>query len=121
MMRFIEAFYADPLLKFLVDTTIKIIVIFVIAGVFAFCLRPQIGGGARFRMEHGNRRMPHHTTVFARAPEVGTRYSTGGSTRFNCSEPIIAKAGIVNINHTNTTASQFCDGSERDPYHTALV
>ena len=39
MMRFIETFYTDPLLKFLVDATMKSFVIFVVAGVFAFCLR----------------------------------------------------------------------------------
>ena len=39
MMRFIEMLYADPLLKFLVDTTMKSFVIFAVAGVFAFCLR----------------------------------------------------------------------------------
>ena len=39
MMRFIETFYADPLLKFLIDTTMKSFVIFVVAGLFAFCLR----------------------------------------------------------------------------------
>ena len=39
MMRFIETLYADPLLKFLVDTTIKSFVIFAVAGLFAFCLR----------------------------------------------------------------------------------
>ena len=39
MMQFIETFYADPLLKFLVDTTMKSFVIFAVAGVFAFCLR----------------------------------------------------------------------------------
>ena len=39
MMRFVETLYADPLLKFLVDTTLKSFVIFAIAGVFAFCLR----------------------------------------------------------------------------------
>ena len=39
MMRFIETLYADPLLKFLVDTTMKSLVIFAVAGLFAFCLR----------------------------------------------------------------------------------
>ena len=39
MMRFIEVIYADPLLKFLVGTTVKSFVIFAVAGVFAFCLR----------------------------------------------------------------------------------
>ena len=39
MMRFIETFYADPLLKFLVDTTVKSFVIFAVAGLFTFCLR----------------------------------------------------------------------------------
>ena len=39
MMRFIETLYADPLLKFLVDTTIKSFVIFAVAGLFACCLR----------------------------------------------------------------------------------
>ena len=39
MMRFIEILYADPLLKFLADTTVKSFVIFVVAGLFAFCLR----------------------------------------------------------------------------------
>ena len=39
MMRFIEVLYADPLLKFLVGTTVKSFVIFTVAGVFAFCLR----------------------------------------------------------------------------------
>ena len=39
MMRFIETLYADLLLKFLVDTTIKSFVIFAVAGLFAFCLR----------------------------------------------------------------------------------
>ena len=39
MMRFIEMLYADPLLKFLVDTTMKSFLIFVVASLFAFCLR----------------------------------------------------------------------------------
>ncbi len=39
MMRFIETLYADPLLKFLVDTTLKSFVIFAVAGLFGFCLR----------------------------------------------------------------------------------
>ena len=39
MIQFIEMLYADPLLKFLTDTTMKSFVIFAIAGVFAFCLR----------------------------------------------------------------------------------
>ena len=39
MMRFIETLYADPLLKFLIGTTMKSFVIFAVAGVFAFCLR----------------------------------------------------------------------------------
>ena len=39
MMRFIETLYADPLLKFLVDTTMKSFVIFAVAGLFVFCLR----------------------------------------------------------------------------------
>ena len=39
MIRFIEMLYADPLLKFLVDTTMKSFVIFAVAGLFAFCLR----------------------------------------------------------------------------------
>ena len=39
MMRFIETLYADPLLKFLVDTTMKSFVIFAVAGLFACCLR----------------------------------------------------------------------------------
>ena len=39
MIRFVETLYADPLLKFLADTTMKSFVIFAVAGVFAFCLR----------------------------------------------------------------------------------
>ena len=39
MMLFIETFYANPLLKFLVDTTMKSFVIFAVAGLFVFCLR----------------------------------------------------------------------------------
>ena len=39
MMQFIEMLYADPLLKFLVNTTIKSFVIFAVAGLFIFCLR----------------------------------------------------------------------------------
>ena len=39
MMRFIEILYADPLLKFLADTTMKSFVIFAVAGLFAFWLR----------------------------------------------------------------------------------
>ena len=39
MMGFIETLYAEPLLKFLIDTTMKILVIFAVAGLFAFCLR----------------------------------------------------------------------------------
>ena len=39
MIQFIETLYADPLLKFLVDTTMKSFVIFAFAGLFAFCLR----------------------------------------------------------------------------------
>ena len=38
-MQFIDTFYANPLLKFLVDTTIKSFVIFAVAGLFSFCLR----------------------------------------------------------------------------------
>ena len=39
MMQFIETLYADPLLKFLVDTTLKSFVIFAVAGLFVCCLR----------------------------------------------------------------------------------
>ena len=39
MMGFIDTLYADPLLKFLVDTTMKSFMIFIVAGLFAFCLR----------------------------------------------------------------------------------
>ena len=39
MIRFIETLYADPLLKFLVDTTMKSFVIFAVAGLFLCCLR----------------------------------------------------------------------------------
>ena len=39
MMQFIETLYADPLLKFLVDTTLKSFIIFAVAGLFVFCLR----------------------------------------------------------------------------------
>ena len=39
MMQFIETLYADPLLKFLVDTTVKSFVICAVAGLFIFCLR----------------------------------------------------------------------------------
>ena len=39
MMLFIETFYANPLLKFLVDTTMKSIVIFAVAGLLAFYFR----------------------------------------------------------------------------------
>ena len=39
MMQFIETLYADPLLKFLVDTTLKSFVIFAVVGLFGFCLR----------------------------------------------------------------------------------
>ena len=39
MMQFIETLYADPLLKFLIDTTLKSLVIFAVVGVFGFCLR----------------------------------------------------------------------------------
>ncbi|MCY3740940.1 MAG: hypothetical protein OXH00_07960 [Candidatus Poribacteria bacterium] len=38
-MQFIETLYVDPLLNFLVNTTMKSFVIFAVAGVFAFCLR----------------------------------------------------------------------------------
>ena len=39
MMQFIETLYADPLLKFLVDTTLKSFVICAVAGLLIFCLR----------------------------------------------------------------------------------
>ena len=39
MMQFIETLYADPLLKFLIDTTLKSLVIFAVVGLFGFCLR----------------------------------------------------------------------------------
>ncbi len=39
MTQFIETLYADPLLKFLVDTTLKSFVIFAVVGLFGFCLR----------------------------------------------------------------------------------
>ena len=105
MIRFIEMLYADPLLKFLVDTTMKSFVIFAVAGFIRVLPPSQVGGGAWFRLEPGNHRMPHYSAVFARAPEVGTRYSTG-STRFNCIEPIVNKAGIVNTNRTDTASTQ---------------
>ena len=38
-MQFVETLYADPLLKFLVDTTLKSFVIFAVAGLFALYLR----------------------------------------------------------------------------------
>ena len=39
MTQFIETLYTDPLLKFLVNTTMKSFVIFAVAGLFIFCLR----------------------------------------------------------------------------------
>ena len=39
MIQFIETLYADPLLEFLVDTTMKSFVIFAVAGLFVCCLR----------------------------------------------------------------------------------
>ncbi len=39
MMQFLEILYAEPLLKFLVDTTMKSFVIFAVAGLFAYYLR----------------------------------------------------------------------------------
>ena len=39
MMQFIETLYADPLLKFLANTTMKSLVIFAVAGLFVCCLR----------------------------------------------------------------------------------
>ena len=39
MMGFIDTLYADPLLKFLVDTSMKSFVIFAVAGLFACCFR----------------------------------------------------------------------------------
>ena len=39
MMQFIETLYADPLLKFLVNTTLKSFLIFAVAGLFVLCLR----------------------------------------------------------------------------------
>ena len=63
--------------------------------------------------------MPHYPAVFARAPEVGTRYPTG-STRFNCIEPIVNKAGIVNTNRTDTASTQPRDQSEWSSYCDAL-
>ncbi len=39
MMQFIETLYADPLLRFFVDTTLKSFVIFAVVGLFGFCLR----------------------------------------------------------------------------------
>ena len=39
MMQFIETLYADPLMKFLANTTMKSFVIFAVAGLFACCLR----------------------------------------------------------------------------------
>ena len=41
MMRFIEILYADPLLKFLADTTMKSFVIFVVAGLFVCYFRQK--------------------------------------------------------------------------------
>ena len=39
MMQFVETLYAYPLLKFLVETTLKSFVIFAVAGLFVCCLR----------------------------------------------------------------------------------
>ncbi len=41
MMLFIETFYANPLLKFLVNTTLKSITIFAVAGLLAFYFRQK--------------------------------------------------------------------------------
>ena len=71
MMQFIDTFYANPLLKFLVDTTLKSIVIFTVAGLLTFLFPSQIGGNARFCLGNGNSWMSHRLTVFSHASEVG--------------------------------------------------
>ena len=71
MIRFIETLYADPLLKFLVATTMRSFVIFAVAGRIRILPPSQIGGDARFHLEYGNRRMPYHPAAFSYASEVG--------------------------------------------------
>ena len=44
MMPFIETLNANPLLKLLIDTTLKSLVIFAIAGLFVFILRRHSAG-----------------------------------------------------------------------------
>ena len=119
MMRFIEMLYADPLLKFLVDTTMKSFVIFAVAGLFAFCLRRKSAAVRGFVWSLAIIGCLIIPLFFARAPEVGTRYPTG-STRFNCIDPIVNKAGIVNTNRTDTASTQPRDQSEWSPYYAAL-
>ena len=108
MMRFIETLYADPLLKFLVDTTMKSFVIFAVAGLFAFRLRRKSAAMRGFVWRHGTRRMPHYPAVFACAPEVGTRYPTG-NIRLDGTEPIVNRVGVVYTHHTDTAATRSRD------------
>ena len=66
---FIDTLYADPLLKFLVDTSMKSFVIFAVAGLFARVLPAQIGGDAWFRLGHGGRWMPRRLVVALMLPK----------------------------------------------------
>ena len=122
MMRFIETLYADPLLKFLVGTTMKSFMIFAIASVFAFCLRRRSAAMRGFIWSMaivGCLIIPLLSLVLPKW-ELGILPAEAPVS--NCSEPIVAKACIVNTNYTNTVSTQFCDRSERDSlYHTALV
>ena len=71
MMLFIETFYANPLLKFLVDTTMKSIVIFVVAGLLAFYFRYKSAAVRRFCLGYGNYWISHRPAVFFHTAEVG--------------------------------------------------
>ena len=102
MMRFIETLYADPLLKFLVDTTMKSFVIFAVAGLFAFCLRRKSAAVRGFVWSMaivGCLIVPLFSFVLPKWELGILPVETPVSI---AQQPIVTKANIVNTNHINT-------------------
>ena len=92
MIRFIETLYADPLLKFLVDTTMKSFVIFAVAGLFAFCLRRKSAAVRGFVWSMaiiGCLIVPLFALVL---PKWELGILPAETPRFDCTEPIVTKA-----------------------------
>ena len=119
MMRFIETLYADPLLKFLVDTTMKSFVIFAVAGLFAFCLRRKSAAMRGFVWSMalvGCLIIPLFSLVLPKW-ELGILPETPVSM---AQSQLSTDVGVVYTHHTDTATTRSRDQSECSLYYTPL-